>query len=136
MYKKRVFSLCKKCAIFLALGLAYYLYVRFTGYGIPCVFQVITHKYCPGCGASRMMVSLIHGDILAAAQYNLLLLVLLPFGLVYGTIKSIQYIRYGEFRTSKFDSIMWIILFALAIIFSVMRNLPQFSFLAPLPYGV
>ncbi len=33
---------------------------------------------CPGCGSARSIYSLLHGDILEAADFNLLLLILLP----------------------------------------------------------
>ena len=32
--------------------------------GFPCLFQMITGYYCPGCGGTRATVFLLHGDIL------------------------------------------------------------------------
>src|SRR4051794_38488830 len=45
----------------------------------PCVFHLVTGLHCPGCGATRCVYSLVHGDLRQAAAYNPLLLVILPF---------------------------------------------------------
>ena len=134
--KQRALKLIKKAVPLLLLGLAYYILVRLTGHGIPCIIKTITGVHCPGCGISRMFVALIGGDIKAAAGYNLLVLCLLPFGAILGIIKAVSYIKTGEVKTSKAESIGWIIVFVLVVAFWIMRNLPQFAFLAPAPYGI
>ncbi len=136
MRKSRLISLIKRAAPILLLGLAYYVYVRITGYGIPCLIQAVTGAYCPGCGVSRMFVSLIGGNIKAAAGYNLLVLCLLPFGAVYGGYRAYVYVKDGSRPRGRAENIIWIVLFILVVAFWVMRNLPQFAFLAPAPYGV
>ena len=42
--------------------------------GFPCLFQMITGYYCPGCGGTRATVFLLHGDILKSVQYHPLVL--------------------------------------------------------------
>ena len=47
----------------------------------PCPTNALLHLNCPGCGTSRMLYSLMHGDFGAAVSYNafgLVALVLLP----------------------------------------------------------
>ena len=136
LYKARALGLAKKAAPLLLLGLAYYIFVRITGHGLPCIIQAITKAYCPGCGISRMCVALIGGDIKAAAGYNLMVLCLLPFGAIWAVIKAYQYIKTGKVAYGKFELVLWIILLIIVVAFWVMRNLPQFAFLAPAPYGV
>ena len=42
-----------------------------------CVFHEVTGLHCPGCGATRALHALVHGDLLHAARCNLLLLAVL-----------------------------------------------------------
>jgi hypothetical protein len=48
------------------------------GWFPPCPFRYFTGLDCPGCGSLRGLHSLLHGNILKAADYNLLLLPALP----------------------------------------------------------
>ena len=75
--KSRASKLVKKLAAALAVGLIYLIFVRITGRRIPCVFYELSGKYCPGCGITRMFVALSRLDLAAAADYNLLALILL-----------------------------------------------------------
>ena len=44
----------------------------------PCVFHLLTGLHCPGCGATRCLSALAHGDLPQALAYNPLLVVTLP----------------------------------------------------------
>ena len=136
LQKERLIRLFKKALPFLGVGFAYYLFVRLSGHGIPCIIKAITGAYCPGCGISRMFLALIGGDIQSAAGYNLLALLLLPFGAFWAGFKAHQYIKTGRTETKKWENIFFLVIFILAIAFWIMRNLPQFAFLAPAPYGI
>lgn len=37
---------------------------------MPCVFQMLTGLYCPGCGGTRALWFLLHGDILKSLWYH------------------------------------------------------------------
>ena len=134
--KQRYLTLLKKALPLLILGFGYYLFVRLSGHGIPCIIKAVTGAYCPGCGISRMFVALIGGNIKAAASYNLLALSFLPLGIIWGIWKAAGYIKTGEVPAHKAETIIWIILFIITVAFWIMRNLPQFAFLAPAPYGI
>ncbi|WP_307781211.1 DUF2752 domain-containing protein [Rhabdothermincola sediminis] len=43
-----------------------------------CPFKAMTGLDCPGCGMTRAVYALLHGDLLRAASHNLLLVVALP----------------------------------------------------------
>ena len=42
--------------------------------GVPCPFQRFTGLYCPGCGGTRALKALLHGDLLLSLQYHPLVL--------------------------------------------------------------
>ncbi|MDD6157568.1 MAG: DUF2752 domain-containing protein [Lachnospiraceae bacterium] len=72
----------KKFATFLLLmisGIAYAGFVSVTGYGVPCLFRLVTGWKCPGCGITHMLVELLRGDIRAAFFCNPVLACILPY---------------------------------------------------------
>ena len=48
-----------------------------------CPFFALTHHYCPGCGATRAIAELLHGNVSAALHFNAAATVLLPFAAAY-----------------------------------------------------
>lgn len=126
--KKRLYKLLKNSLTFLAVGLGYLIFVTLTKWGIPCLFFLITGKYCPGCGISRMFMALARLDFAMAARYNLLVLCLLPFGLWIFIRHSMDYVKTGTTKNSKMETIFYIIAFLLAIVFSVVRNTNWIAF--------
>jgi hypothetical protein len=48
-------------------------------YAPPCVFHKLTGLHCPGCGATRCVYALLHGDILTAAGKNILAFLAIPW---------------------------------------------------------
>lgn len=49
------------------------------GYFPTCPFYAITGLDCPGCGALRCLHALIQGDLWQAADYNLMVVLALPY---------------------------------------------------------
>ena len=120
--KSRLKKVLTTTAILLGVGVGYLLVIQFTPFGIPCVFHLVTGLDCPGCGISRMFVALSRGDILLAAQSNLLVLCLLPFGLVLAGYKVWQYIRTGQTPMGKWEKAFYCVAFVLCVIFFIVRN--------------
>lgn len=56
---------------------------------IPCLFHEITNLYCPGCGITRMFLSLFKLDFYQAFRYNPLVFILLILSIVYFLVKKI-----------------------------------------------
>jgi len=88
--------------------------------------------YCPGCGGLRAVNDLTNGDLLGAASSNLALLVALPF-----LVAGLGLWALGRWRgvshalpMNLVRPIAWISL-ALLGVFTVLRNLPAGSWLAP-----
>lgn len=127
--KQRFLSITKKYLLAFAIGFGYYLFVKLTNWGIPCIFYKMTGMLCPGCGVSRMLISLIQLDFVTAAKYNLLLFCLLPFGIFLLIWKSVSYVKNGTGEITKMEKIIYVIAFVLAVVFTVLRNLGTIPFL-------
>jgi hypothetical protein len=95
-----------------------------------CQFHKLTGWNCPGCGGTRSVYALLHGDFLLALKDNALFVVLLAAAVVRGiwlAVEKLQGQPAGEFLPAK---TLWLLLIVAAI-FTVLRNLPAFSFLSP-----
>src|SRR5229473_3201521 len=77
----RSITIISVLASILAAGAAVILY-RFdpaTVHGYPpCVFHALTGLQCPGCGTTRALHHLLHGDIAGAFRLNAMLFVVIP----------------------------------------------------------
>lgn len=129
--KLRVKSSIKKALSILALGLAYYLFVRLTGWGIPCVFSLVTGLLCPGCGISRMCMALLRLDFIGAFRYNAYVFCAIPFAAVFGLRHWLRWVKTGDDEMDNLEKVLVIVAAVLALAFGIMRNLDAFSFLAP-----
>ena len=47
-----------------------------------CPFQLMTGLQCPGCGTTRALHRLLHGDLVAAFRLNAMLFVAAPFAVL------------------------------------------------------
>lgn len=99
-----------------------------------CPFYSLTGYYCPGCGSQRAIHQLLHGDIIAASGYNVLLVLSLPV-LAYAAAANIYKMVNGNY--GRWDLIYkpWFPKTVLVIVLSfwLLRNLPfyPFTILAP-----
>lgn len=124
--KQEISSLIIFILIILVTYLIYYL---FTGNGIPCIFKKLTGLYCPGCGITRMFLSLLRFDIYQAFRYNPLVFILLATYLFYIIIDLVKYSKTNKHLKIS-NKIYWTLLI-LVFCFAILRNIPLFSFLAP-----
>jgi hypothetical protein len=95
-----------------------------------CLFHQMTGLNCPGCGMTRALYALLHGHFQAALKDNALFLAVLAGLAVRGawfTGKKISSRPAGQFLSAN---ILWPVLIV-AVIFTVLRNLPAFEFLSP-----
>ncbi|HEY1787152.1 MAG TPA: DUF2752 domain-containing protein [Verrucomicrobiae bacterium] len=95
-----------------------------------CQFHLLTGLYCPGCGATRASYQLLHGNILTALHDNALFVILLPILAARGIWFLNRQRRCQPVRFFIPPASLWTFL-VLAVVFVVLRNLPAFSFLAP-----
>ena len=99
------------------------------GHGIPCPYFELTHLYCPGCGATRMLVAICNGNMYQAFRYNALLFISMPAVIIVYIYQSIYYIMNG--KLSNHINNVLTIYFILLVVYGVIRNTDIFSWLAP-----
>ena len=130
--KKRI-AIVSAAALIAAAALLYlYFTAEGEGAGIPCMFHQLTGFYCSGCGSSRALRSALHLDFYQALRYNAVFTLALPFFAVYFGSLAASYIRFGKDRISGKISMKIIYIFvAVALVYGILRNIPAFSFLAP-----
>jgi len=117
--------------ILLLFSFLYYRIYSLYHIGIPCIFHKITGLYCPGCGITRTLFSLINFDFKSAFRNNILILIVCPFLLYYVIHKIYDWINFKPER-NIFPPWVWNTLLIITIIFGILRNLPWFDFLKPL----
>jgi hypothetical protein len=101
----------------------------------PCIFHTVTGWHCPGCGATRAVYALLHGNPAEAARKNALFLLALPFIAFWGGRSTWRFVRGEPPRESslllrpRVTCAIVIAIFA----FAILRNLPwaPFTLLAP-----
>ena len=93
--------------------------------GIPCIINKITGLYCPGCGATRAIYSLLELKFYQAFRYNILIVIFLPFGMAFLFYK---YVLKGK---KQIPNYIWFFIVIIVVLFGVLRNIPLFSYLAP-----
>jgi Protein of unknown function (DUF2752) len=95
-----------------------------------CQFHKLTGLNCPGCGATRALYALLHGNFLTALRDNALFVSGIFWLVLRGTWFAAKKFR-GQPTADFFPTkLLWPLLF-ITFVFTVLRNLPAFSFLSP-----
>lgn len=117
------------------IGVIYYIWVRVTGLGLPCMFRKLTGWLCPGCGMTTLVISVLGGDFKAARAANPFIYYTWPvilIELIWNEIKTIKSDEWAEQKVVKrIDVVMNVILgiyVASFIAFGVLRNVPSDHF--------
>lgn len=61
-----------------------------------CPLYTATHWLCPGCGSTRALYALLHGDWRSALHYNAMFTLLAPFVLAWMGYCSYRVMRYDR----------------------------------------
>ena len=103
----------------LALGICYYLFITATGISIPCPIRRATHGHilCPGCGVSRMCVSMVRFDLKKAFYWNPVIFCLIPVWLIDIILWLID-------KGRRFIFVTEMISIVLLLIYFIIRNIP------------
>lgn len=89
-----------------------------------CPMKALFGVDCPGCGTTRMLYCVLHGDLLSAARFNAVTLVGLAFFVVayltwtYGRIVGRQIVSWQHHRWAA------VVALTLLMLWFVVRNLP------------
>ncbi len=113
----------------ISIILVYLTYYTLTGHFFPCLIHKVTKLYCPGCGITRMLLSILKLDFYQAFRFNPFIFILLTATIIYQLVKLITW----KLLTKKIhlNNSVYIFLMIATIIFGVIRNLPDFSYLLP-----
>jgi hypothetical protein len=98
-----------------------------------CLFHEWTGLECPGCGGSRALFHVLHGQIPAALRSNALVVLALPF-IVFAGVRWLAREAAGKPHAPFQIPMTWIKLFVgVIVVFTILRNIPvaPFTFLAP-----
>ncbi|HEY1139594.1 MAG TPA: DUF2752 domain-containing protein [Lysobacter sp.] len=97
----------------------------------PCAFHAITGLHCPGCGLTRLLHALVHGDVARAWSMNPLAMIALP-------LLGVMLVQWWVARPLlpawldrvAHDGRAWVVAL---ILFGALRNLPfaPFAWMAP-----
>ena len=95
-----------------------------------CPLLALTGFYCPGCGSTRAIHALAHGDFVTAMERNPLAVI--AFAIVFvGVIRWTLRLWRGEpLRTLAKPWVLWSLI-PIIVGYWVLRNVPGFEFLAP-----
>lgn len=110
----------------LGAGVLYGLVIRATGFGIPCMFRLVTGLKCPGCGVSHMALRLMAGDLPGAFRENAAIVCLLPLGAVLAARCSVRYVRTGAKRLSKAENGLVVFMIVTLVGYGILRNFSIF----------
>lgn len=149
--KNELFRILIISAAVFALAILYFFVdARYSGFFPRCPFFALTGLYCPGCGSQRAVSSLLHGDIIKAIHYNVMLAASLPL-VLYSAFKTTIYWITRDFGDKR--SLIWLrpfrtdtisqkifyspvfvkVVLVIVVLFWILRNIPIYPFtvLAP-----
>ena len=99
-----------------------------SGFFPPCLFRTLNGFTCPGCGSTRGLHRLLHGDIIGAFEFNPLLVVSLPF-LLFALIRYTNAAVTGQpFNAHRINAKYIWMMFVVIMSFWVFRNTPLYPF--------
>lgn len=129
---KRIRKVISQVVGLLILLFGYYFLNSKFELSISCPIKYFTHLYCPGCGITRCIFSIIKLDFKSAFMYNQLVFCLLPFFMFYYVYYCYIYItNKNENLLNKIPRLVYILLLIIVLIFGALRNIPCFDFLRP-----
>ena len=86
-----------------------------------CIFAKTLHMYCPGCGGTRALASLLRLDFLSSLRYNPLVLSFIAL-FVYCDIKALTNIIKGKDKVFNFNVKLLYVILAIVFAFFILRN--------------
>ena len=95
-----------------------------------CLFHELTGLNCPGCGMTRALYALLHGNLRPAMKDNALFVLSLATLAIWSGWLIGRKLRNQPVKFNLSPKLLWTFL-VVAIGFAVVRNLPGFDWLRP-----
>ena len=100
-------------------------YVKIRHFFPICPSYTFFHFYCPGCGSTRAMYCLLHGNLIGFFRNNIMLLPIL-------TIVGLLILRPDFKKHYIFLNVFTLLL----ILYTICRNIPIYPFTLLTPVGI
>jgi hypothetical protein len=132
---QRILAIGLAAVVVLGVCALYYFPPSTARFYPPCLLNALTdgRVHCPGCGITRSLHALLHGDLEQALAYNVLFVLLLPLIVYY--FFRVWYHLLTDRSLPPERAPRWALLsmFAVILLFAILRNLPAepFRWLAP-----
>jgi len=81
---RRKIAILVVAGVLIILGLLYWFNPTETSLAPKCIVKSLTGWSCPGCGMQRFLHAMLHGRFLEAIRYNYLLIILIPYIILFG----------------------------------------------------
>lgn len=89
----------------------------------PCILHAITGYYCPGCGGTRAVIALLHGQVITSLYYHPIVVYTVAVGGWFMLTQTLSRLSHGKCRPMHYrDLYMWIAL-AIVVINCLVKNL-------------
>ncbi len=121
-------------SLLLAGGALLYLVNPATaGFLPPCPFRWLTGLHCPGCGTTRGLHQILHGNLAAAFRLNSLMVISIPFLAFHGLERARVSRGLPPLVRRRLPARAIYAIFVIVVLYGVLRNLEAYPFclLAP-----
>jgi Protein of unknown function (DUF2752) len=87
-----------------------------------CPFYSLTHLLCPGCGATRALYCLLHGNWGEALHYNAMFTFAAPFLMAWAAFCCYQALRYDRLPRVAIPRSAAVLMGVAVLLFAIVRN--------------
>lgn len=98
------------------------------GIKLPCMFNLITGYYCPGCGGTRAFKALLGGHVMKSIMYNPVVLYGAVLYIWFMVSQALERITQGRVRGLKYRHIYLFLLLVIFVVNCAVRNYLLFKY--------
>ena len=109
--------------LILLLLIIYIFIIKIFNIIIPCPINHFFHIDCPGCGLTRMFLSLLDGNIYSSFRYNMFMFLLLPIIFILFIDLIISIIIKKDSLIIKMPKYIYVVVLIFSLLFGIFRNI-------------